>query len=366
MELEVPVEELQKSKLFIATPMYGGQCFGSYTKSILDLSRLCQSYNISCQFSFLFNESLITRARNYMVDEFLRSDHTHLMFIDSDIDFNPRDVLGLLAMKKPIIGGPYPKKCIAWENVYDAVRYEMVPNDNRHKLADFAGDFVFNAVPGTTEIKLNEPAEVLEIGTGFMLIERSVLTKFAETYPQYWYNPDHNRSAAFDGSRKIFQYFQAEIEPDRQRYLSEDYWFCQKARQAGISVWLCPWMQVKHHGTYIYGGSIPAMATVVNERTKRNDPVPATVLMETPTQSRVVTPDNMTFAEFSKMSSSKRREVLELYATKFGVGVGMVSSRYQRYKQEWAQTRSEETMAALLAPGADLNPPPSPDAPVAA
>ena len=125
-------------------------------------------------------------------------------------------------------------------------------------------------------------------------------------------------------------------------------------------------MQVKHHGTYIYGGSIPAMATVVNERTKRNDPVPATVLMETPTQSRVVTPDNMTFAEFSKMSSSKRREVLELYATKFGVGVGMVSSRYQRYKQEWAQTRSEETMAALLAPGADLNPPPSPDAPVAA
>ena len=351
MDLEVPVTELQKSKLFVATPMYGGQCFGSYTKSILDLSRLCQSYGISCQFSFLFNESLITRARNYLVDEFLRSDHTHLMFIDSDIDFNPKDVLALLAMKKPIIGGPYPKKCIAWENVYDAVRYGMVPNENRHQLANFAGDFVFNAVPGTTEIKLNEPAQVLEIGTGFMLIEREVFTKFAEAYPQYWYNPDHNRSAAFDGSRKIFQYFQAEIEPDRQRYLSEDYWFCQKARQADISVWLCPWMEVKHHGTYIYGGSIPAMATVVNERTKRHDPVPATVLMETPTQqTRVVTLENMTVAEFKAMSSAKRREVLELCATKFGVGVGAVSSQYQRYKEDWALTHSGESIFTLLAP----------------
>ena len=226
MNIEIPVEELRQSSLFVATPMYGGQCFGSYTKSILDLSNTCQGYGIKAQFSFLFNESLITRARNYMVDEFMRTNHTHMMFIDSDIDFNPMDVIALLAMKKPIIGGPYPKKCIAWENVYDAVRYGLVPDDNRGKLTDFAGDFVFNAVPGTQEIRLNEVTEVLEIGTGFMLVERNVFEKFAEFYPQYWYTPDHNRSAEFDGSRKIFQYFQAEIESAHNRYLSEDYWFC--------------------------------------------------------------------------------------------------------------------------------------------
>jgi hypothetical protein len=65
------------------------------------------------QFSFLFNESLITRGRNYLAHEFLESDATHLMFIDADIDFDPKDVIALLAMNKPVIGGPYPKKCIA-------------------------------------------------------------------------------------------------------------------------------------------------------------------------------------------------------------------------------------------------------------
>mgnify|MGYP000341873540 CR=1 FL=1 len=66
------------------------------------------------KFSFLFNESLITRARNYLVDEFLRSDFTHLLFIDSDIHYNPQDVIAMLALEKDVIGGPYPKKSINW------------------------------------------------------------------------------------------------------------------------------------------------------------------------------------------------------------------------------------------------------------
>lgn len=336
MNLEVPVKDLQKYSLFIATPMYGGQCFGSYTKSLLDLARVCQSYGIVAQFSFIFNESLITRARNYLVDEFMRSNHTHMMFIDSDIDFNPHDVIALLAMQKPVIGGPYPKKCIAWENIYDAVKYGFVPNDERWKLSEYAGDFVFNAAPGTTEMRLDRPAEVLEIGTGFMMVERSVFTTFAETYPQYWYNPDHNRSAAFDGSRKIYQYFQAEIENERGRYLSEDYWFCQKARAAGQTVWLAPWMQLKHHGTYIYSGSIPSMATVINERVKRNDPVPQVVMMDgAKSLQKEENPNVMTIKQFYQASTTKRKELFGAWATEFEVAADALKSAYMEKSKEW-------------------------------
>ena len=91
MKLEVKTEELQKQRLFIGTPMYGGQCAGLYTKSTNDLSMLCSSHKIPMKYYFLFNESLVQRARNYIVDEFLRSDCTHLLFIDSDIGFDPRD-----------------------------------------------------------------------------------------------------------------------------------------------------------------------------------------------------------------------------------------------------------------------------------
>lgn len=338
MDLKVPVSELQKKSLFVATPMYGGQCFGSYTKSLLDLSRVCQAYQVPVQFSFIFNESLITRARNYMVDEFMRSNHTHMMFIDSDIDFSPMDVIALLALDKPIVGGPYPKKCLAWENMYDAVKYGLVPNDDRAKLADFAGDFVFNAVPGTTEIKLNEPVEVLEIGTGFMLIERSVFTRFADAYPQYWYNPDHNRSAAFDGSRKIYQYFQAEIETQHGRYLSEDYWFCQKSREAGMAVWFCPWMVVKHHGTHIYGGSIPAMAAVSNERIQRNDPVPSVVRMDGTSKQIAAPTGPITVKQFYGLPSARRKELFEEWATEMKVSSDVLQQRWKAQRDEWMQS----------------------------
>lgn len=342
INIEVPVAELRKKKLFCATPMYGGMCFGSYTKSILDLSRVCASYGIEVQFSFLFNESLITRARNYLVDEFLRSTQTHMMFIDSDIDFSPMDVIALLALDKPIIGGPYPKKCIAWENVYDAARYGLVPPNDRAKLVDFAGDFVFNLVPGVTELKLDTPAEVLEIGTGFMLMERSIFKTFSDAYPQYWYTPDHNRSAAFDGSRKIYQYFQAEIEEERNRYLSEDYWFCQKARKAGIPVWLAPWMTVKHHGTMIYGGSIPAMATVMNERTKRGDAHPSQVRMEgglvpgqAPQVQTKVEPKEMTIGKFSEFSNNQRSEQFDQWAKTLDVNADILAKAYNDKRLEW-------------------------------
>src|SRR5438105_1383148 len=120
MKLEISVEELRKRKLFVATPMYGGQCTGMYMKSCLDLQGVCQQYGIETRFSFIFNESLITRARNYLVDEFLRSGFTHLLFLDADIHYNPQDVIALLALDKDVIGAPYPKKSIKWASAIQA------------------------------------------------------------------------------------------------------------------------------------------------------------------------------------------------------------------------------------------------------
>jgi len=110
MEIKISREELSKKKLFVAMPMYGGMCCGMTAKSMLDLQALMGNYGVEVKFSFLFNESLIQRARNYLTDEFYnRSDCTHLMFIDADVAFNPQDIVAMLALDKEIIGGPYPK-----------------------------------------------------------------------------------------------------------------------------------------------------------------------------------------------------------------------------------------------------------------
>ena len=266
MNIEIPVEKLRERKLFLATPMYGGQCAGMFAKSVADLSSACVQYGIHLQMYFLFNESLITRARNYCCDEFMRSDCTHMMFVDSDIGFNPQDVLALLALSSDdspydVIGGPYPKKCISWEKIKHAVDKGVADKDP-NVLENFVGDYVFNPKGGQQTIALNEPVEVLEIGTGFMMLRKQTLRKFAEAFPQYSYKPDHVRTAAFDGSREIVQYFQAEIDPKSKRYLSEDYWFCQKIQELGLRTWFCPWMKMHHVGTYVFGGSLADLASI--------------------------------------------------------------------------------------------------------
>ena len=269
MEVEVPIEELRKRKIFVATPMYGGQCHGMYTKSSVDLGKMCQAYGIEIKMWYMFNESLITRARNYCADEFMRSDYTHMVFIDSDIGFDPNDVLALTALadpedenpetRKEIICGPYPKKTIAWEKIKRAVD-KGYADENPGELDRFVGDYVFNPDDGSDEIRLDKPVPVLEGGTGFMCIQRSALEKFTEAYPQQLYLPDHVRTVSFDGTREIMCFFDALIDEKSKRYLSEDYMFCQWAREIGIKTWMCPWMKLIHNGSYQFGGSLVDIA----------------------------------------------------------------------------------------------------------
>lgn len=270
MEIQVKVEDLRKNKLFIATPMYGGMAHGLYIKACLDLQNIMARYGVETKFSFLFNESLITRARNYLVDEFLRSDCTHMLFIDSDIHYNAQDVVALLALDKDVIGGPYPKKAIKWASVKKALNKN--PDIDAGALEKVTGDYVFNPVRGTDKFSVADPLEVLEIGTGFMLIKREVFPKMAEAYPQLRYKPDHVGQAHFDGSRYIHAYFDTIIDTKdsatgggSDRYLSEDYMFCQLWRKTGGQIWLCPWMRADHIGTYHFKGDMPAVANFVGE-----------------------------------------------------------------------------------------------------
>ena len=266
MELELDLEQLRQKKLFVATPMYGGQCHGSYTKAVADLMTVCTKYGIDARLFFIFNESLITRARNYLADEFIRSDMDYLMFIDSDIHFEAQDILVLMhfAANNPemeVICGPYPKKTIAWEKIKAAVDKGFA-DKNPGILEEFVGDYVFNPADDVREMRIDQPVEVKEGGTGFMLVKRSAFSKMDEAYPELRYKPDHLRTVNFDGSREIMAYFDTVIDPVSKRYLSEDYMFCQWARNAGAKVWMLPWIKLKHAGSYIFGGSLAAIAAV--------------------------------------------------------------------------------------------------------
>jgi len=281
MQFEIDIQKLRTKKLFVATPMYGGQCHGSYTKAITDLMILCTKYGIEAKLFFIFNESLVQRARNYLTDEFVRSGMDYMIFIDSDIHFEAQDVLVMMHFAATrddmdVVCGPYPKKAISWEKIKVAVD-KGYADKNPNQLEEFVGDFVFNPADGITQFRVDEPIEVKESGTGFMLITREALQKYDKAFPGQSYKPDHVRTANFDGSREIMAYFDCVICPDTKRYLSEDYMFCQWMRKAGGKVWLLPWMRLKHAGSYIFGGSLQALAAINVSPTAGDDVMKRTV-----------------------------------------------------------------------------------------
>ena len=63
-------------------------------------------------------ESLITRARNLIANEFLRQkSYTHLLFIDADIGFQPELPWKYLQADKDVVCGIYPVKYLDIEKL---------------------------------------------------------------------------------------------------------------------------------------------------------------------------------------------------------------------------------------------------------
>jgi hypothetical protein len=243
-----------KAKLFVATPMYGGMCTGMYASAVMQCVGTFGQAGIQMYYSFMMNESLITRARNSMAYDFMNSDATHLMFIDADIAFSPADIPRMVDADKDIICGIYPKKEINWVEVQNAVK-NGVPAEN---LQFHTGAFVLNLANGEKSKtgNINEPIEIANGGTGFMLIKRKVFEDLADKVPSYTNDMYH----AVDTVREvkvIKEYFTTSIDEESNRLLSEDYHFCKIARLAGFKVWCAPWASFSHTGTYNFSGQLP-------------------------------------------------------------------------------------------------------------
>ncbi len=262
MKLRISREEIQKRSLYIATPIYDRPEL-EYSASLDATKQLLTQEGITWDSRQTLGESAVARARNYLCDDFLRTGMTHMLFWDADIAADPKDVLLLLALADPesqhdVICGAYPKKQISWNKVRDAAKQGWADEDPSI-LADFVGDFFFKPVDQDPNARpnLDDPLEVTETGTGFMMIQRHVFQRFRKAYPELSYYDDAGNF------HEISCFFNMEIHD--KRYLTEDYNFCRLARDLGMKIWIAPRINLSHVGHFRYSGNITALAAAAEK-----------------------------------------------------------------------------------------------------
>lgn len=257
-----------KLKIIVGTPCYGGNLHNGYFNSMINLVKYFTLLDIKYEIVTIGNESLIPRARNGIVAKFMAdTDATHLMFIDADITFQWENIVQLILHDKDLSGGCYPKKMINW----DKVRHNIVTNpkidDNLliAKSVDYVFNPIYNKVVGDNgEVKLTSQIQnglisVKDIGTGFMLIKKSVIEIMMYKYDNFKYvNNVAGYSSGNDSKIKEYFYtlFDTEIDPISKVYLSEDYLFCKRWIECGGECWLDLSCNLNHTGSMDYKGAV--------------------------------------------------------------------------------------------------------------
>ena len=220
-----------------------------YFHSILDLQNFCREEQIGLNIQTLGQESLVTRARNTLVANFLDNESfTHLLFIDADIGFEATSLKRFLEYDQEVLCAPYPMKLISWD---------MIPKliEEGKDYRNLCHPYVLNfSNKGDIQIKKGF-AEVLDAATGFMLIKRSCFTKMKEAYPDLKYTTDQIINNKEFKSENTYLFFDT-MKDDEGRYLSEDYAFSRRWQKIGGKIYADIGSKITHFGSYRYTGEL--------------------------------------------------------------------------------------------------------------
>ena len=243
---------LKDIRPFVATPSHSGSMASLYVRSLLGLVDLAWTHGFSMQTRFLDGDSLITRARNRLVAEFMADTRwTHLFWIDADIGFQPDAALRLLLSGRDVVAGIYPHKTDGWPEA--GLPAPLPAGSTRQDFEARHARFAANALGTTMVVDADGFIEMRDAPTGFMLIARSVFERMAAAYPELRYTPDRDADPAERG-RAHYRFFDVLAEPGNGPYLAEDFAFCRRWQSLGGKVFIDAHSNLAHQGLRTYTG----------------------------------------------------------------------------------------------------------------
>jgi len=241
-------------KIMVCTPCHSDVSM-HYCQAVLKFQMACSNEGIQCSFTLL-KSSLVTQGRNLCVAEFLNHEdkYTHLLFIDSDIDFDHKPIFKMLEFDKDIISLPYPMKLLSWDKIWRRLNTKEDAISNEKDLAT-AGFTYPVKVEDPNSITVDKGLmELTHAPTGCMLIKRNVFEKMIKEYPHLEIYQPTNINGKEVKKDNMYNLFDTLHDTKTKRYFGEDFGFCQRWTDIGGKVYAYIDAPITHVGEYCYKG----------------------------------------------------------------------------------------------------------------
>ena len=236
--------------VFVATPCYGGVVTQGYMQSVVGIMQRAPVDHYDVTLALLGQDALITRSRNTLLAHFIANKSaTHILFIDSDIGFDPRLVARLLYRNKDVVAACYPLKTLYW----DRAALQRLSQGEPAETA--AMRYVGELCTGDLAERDGDLATAAYVGTGFMMISRGAVHRMIDAYPETRYKSIHTYNQTPSAEHEsLHALFDCMIDPETQTYLSEDFTFCHRWRAIGGKVWMDTRSRLTHTGPTDFHG----------------------------------------------------------------------------------------------------------------
>jgi len=217
-----------KPTVYIAMPCYDSVKINTMLSVIKLVQQLAKS-GIKTGINTM-KSPLIHQARNYLTSVFLTTEYQYLLFIDSDVEFEPEAVLRMLVAKKHIICTPYRVKAEKLDKHIYTVEFKDPKN-----IPIMPGGLV-----------------ELEAGpTGLMLIDRKVFEKIIKNHHDLKIT---NQAIPNAGKSHEFYYNFFDFGFSDGYAMGEDISFCRLARGNDFKIYANTESTTQHHGSWAWQG----------------------------------------------------------------------------------------------------------------
>ena len=248
-----------ETRIYVATPVHS-ECSIHYTQALLKFQQSCMMNNIMVSFSLL-KSSLVTQGRNLCVANFLGDpgDYTHMLFIDSDIDFKFETIMKMLKFDKEVVATPYPMKHIHWEQIWERIQQGKIKNKDELMRAGFIYPIKMEGLVDNVKKEISIVDGLIEVShapTGCMLIKRQVFNKMIKAYPGDFIDQATIVNGEAKNNPYMYNFFDTYWDPKAKTYTGEDFYFCKLAKHAGIKMYALVDEYISHHGEFSYTGRL--------------------------------------------------------------------------------------------------------------